>query len=111
VQSGVRRIGHLPIFVYNYQINLIFVEVPVSILKSFKLVPLLALVLALLLAACGGDDDQESAPPTSPPEVTAGIAVGAPAPDFALPASDGSTVSLADYKGQPVLLFFHMADG
>lgn len=33
------------------------------------------------------------------------------APAFSLPASDGSTVSLSDFAGQPVLLYFHMANG
>lgn len=54
--------------------------------------------LALTLSACA----------TKP----AGITVGAPAPAFALPATNGNTVALADYQNrQPVLLFFHMADG
>ena len=40
-----------------------------------------------------------------------GLAVGDAAPDFALPAASGSTVSLSDYAGAPALLYFHMADG
>ena len=41
-----------------------------------------------------------------------GIEVGAQAPDFTLPSSEGKLVSLSEYKGeQPVLLFFHMANG
>jgi cytochrome oxidase Cu insertion factor (SCO1/SenC/PrrC family) len=56
-------------------------------------------VLALLvLAGCGGATDD-------------GLAVGADAPDFALPGAFGSTVSLDDYAGVPALLYFHMADG
>jgi peroxiredoxin Q/BCP len=59
---------------------------------------LLLLVAGLLLQAC-----------SSAPE---GIAVGAQAPDFTLPSSEGTQVSLSDYTGeQPVLLFFHMANG
>ena len=33
-------------------------------------------------------------------------AVGAKAPSFKLPRDDGTTVSLADFKGQVVLLYF-----
>ncbi len=40
------------------------------------------------------------------PATTASISLGAPAPQFALPASAGGTVSLADFKGQVVLLNF-----
>ena len=41
-----------------------------------------------------------------------GLQVGDTAPDFELPATDGSMVRMADYAGkQPVLLYFHMAVG
>ena len=33
--------------------------------------------------------------------------IGDPAPDFALPASDGSMVRLADFRGRKVVLFFY----
>jgi len=33
------------------------------------------------------------------------------APDFTLPASDGSVVSLADYRGEPVVLYFNEGAG
>jgi len=37
-----------------------------------------------------------------------GVALGTQAPDFSVPASDGRTVSLGDYRGrQPVLLVFY----
>lgn len=39
------------------------------------------------------------------------ISLGLPAPDFTLNSSEGTPISLSDYKGQPVLLFFHMAEG
>jgi peroxiredoxin len=52
-------------------------------------------------------------PPTSPPPPTglagsppAGAHVGEKAPDFTLPAIDGTTVSLGDLRGRPVLLNF-----
>ena len=36
--------------------------------------------------------------------------VGEPAPDFTLPADDGSTVKLSDLKGRKVVLYFYPAD-
>jgi cytochrome oxidase Cu insertion factor (SCO1/SenC/PrrC family) len=59
------------------------------------LIAILTAPLALLLAACGGG----------------GIAVGNAAPAFTLPNAAGGEVSLSDYQGQPVLLYFHMAGG
>ncbi len=38
------------------------------------------------------------------------ITEGAPAPSFTLPAGDGSTVSLADYRGKTVVLYFYPKD-
>jgi peroxiredoxin Q/BCP len=35
---------------------------------------------------------------------------GDPAPAFSLPADDGSTVSLADLRGRPVVLYFYPKD-
>lgn len=59
----------------------------------------LLLVFVGLLTACGGNSTQNE------------IAVGSQAPDFVLTDSGGTQVSLSEYKGQPVLLFFHMAGG
>jgi cytochrome oxidase Cu insertion factor (SCO1/SenC/PrrC family) len=39
------------------------------------------------------------------------LAVGADAPAFDLFAADGRRVTLNDYQGKPVLLYFHMAIG
>lgn len=50
----------------------------------------LSTVLMLLLTACGNASQ---------------------APDFTLANATGEEVSLADFKGKPVLLFFHMASG
>ncbi len=37
-------------------------------------------------------------------------AVGAPAPDFRLPATGGQTLSLADFRGRNVVLYFYPKD-
>jgi len=60
-----------------------------------KLLPLFAL-LVILLSACGGQSQKVDT---------------APAPDFKLPNALGGNVSLKDYNGKNVLLFFHMAVG
>jgi len=56
----------------------------------------LFVILTALLAACGGASQ------------TADIS---PAPDFNLPNALGNDVSLKDYEGKNVFLFFHMAVG
>ena len=38
------------------------------------------------------------------------VAQGEPAPDFALPSDDGTTVSLAELRGKPVVLYFYPKD-
>ena len=55
------------------------------------------ILLALTLGACSSEDT--------------GLQVGDQAPDFELESSDGEKVALSDYRGQPVLLYFHMALG
>ena len=65
---------------------------------KFKLLLALGLI-SVLLAACGGG---ASAPVSD--EVL-------PAPDFTLPNALGGEISLSDYEGEPVFLFFHMAVG
>ncbi len=66
----------------------------IAVMRRMPLLPMLA-ALALLITGCGGQE----------------IAVGKPAPDFTLADATGQQVSLSDYQGQPVLLFFHMAMG
>ena len=60
-----------------------------------KLLPILVLLLTLL-TACGGQSQKTET---------------SPAPDFELPNALGGNVSLNDYSGKNVLLFFHMAVG
>jgi len=38
------------------------------------------------------------------------VEIGKKAPDFKLPASNGETVSLSDYKGKKVVLYFYPKD-
>ena len=38
------------------------------------------------------------------------LAPGTPAPDFTLPSDPGETISLGDFRGQPVVLVFYPAD-
>lgn len=38
------------------------------------------------------------------------LTIGKKAPDFELPAADGSTFRLSEYKGKPVVLYFYPQD-
>jgi peroxiredoxin len=51
-----------------------------------------------------------SAPPMDGPRVATGLTPGTPAPDFALPAADGTIVRLSDLRGSPVALVFYPLD-
>lgn len=43
-------------------------------------------------------------------EVDSLVAIGQPAPDFSLPGTNGKQVSLADFKGKKLVLFFYPKD-
>jgi len=51
-----------------------------------------------------------SAPPMDGPRVATGLEAGTPAPDFALPAADGTLVRLSELRGSPVALVFYPLD-
>lgn len=53
---------------------------------------MLILMLVVAVTGCGGATEEA-------------------APDFSMDDAIGGTVDLTDYSGDPVLLFFHMADG
>jgi peroxiredoxin len=71
--------------------------------------PLIALMWGMLSVACAAD---EPAPPAPPPlaDPAAVASVGAPAPAFALLDADGATVSLADHRGQVVVVEWYNPD-
>lgn len=55
-------------------------------------------------------DLYRNAPPMDGPRVTTGLEPGTPAPDFALPAADGTIVRLSELRGSPVALVFYPLD-
>lgn len=55
-------------------------------------------------------DLYRNAPPMDGPRVANGLKPGTPAPDFALPAADGTTVRLSELRGSPVALVFYPLD-
>jgi len=77
---------------------------------SFKVLKpaILCLAFSLALSLAGCQVAAQAAPTASTPVAPPTKENQAPA--FTLPSSDGSTVSLSDYAGQPVLLYFHMAN-
>jgi len=67
--------------------------------------------------AADADDDLDavrdlylSAPPMDGPRVATGLEPGTPAPDFALPAADGTIVRLSELRGTPAALVFYPLD-
>lgn len=64
-----------------------------------------ALSLTALLAACNRPDSNQ------PVAIGEELRVGQPAPEFTLPSAAGGSVSLSDFTGRPVLLYFSMGPG
>jgi cytochrome oxidase Cu insertion factor (SCO1/SenC/PrrC family) len=63
---------------------------------------------AIAFAVAGGACTRQEPTPSSQ---RTPIAVGDTAPAFALKSASGGTVSLSDYAGKPVLLYFSMGPG
>jgi len=63
-----------------------------------------AVAFAIVGAACTRQEP-------SPTSRQSPIAVGHSAPAFSLQSASGGTVSLSDYAGRPVLLYFSMGPG
>jgi cytochrome oxidase Cu insertion factor (SCO1/SenC/PrrC family) len=63
-----------------------------------------AIALGIVATACTRQD--RTAPAQQGP-----VEVGQRAPAFSLESASGSTVSLSDYAGRPVLLYFSMGPG
>lgn len=62
-------------------------------------------VLAMAASASGqGQPPQQPQQPAPAPTFSADLKVGDPAPDFALPGSDGKIHKLSDYRGKTVVL-------
>ena len=60
--------------------------------------------VALVLWSLQSGEDDDGNRPIS-------LSEGQSAPDFSLPAAGGGTVSLDDFRGQKVLLYFSMGSG
>lgn len=55
-------------------------------------------------------EEKQTPNPSTVKEANAPLAPGTPAPDFTLSSGPGKTISLSDYRGQPIVLFFYPAD-
>ncbi len=64
-----------------------------------------AIGIAIVASGCSRPQTTEPSSGASP------IAVGDRAPAFGLKSAGGSTVSLSDFAGKPVLLYFSMGPG
>ena len=66
-------------------------------------VVLVAGFIAVIQLGHGGSGDAAGA--------GAGLAVGSPVPSDSVPSSSGSTMSLADFKGSKVVVYFYEGGG
>jgi cytochrome oxidase Cu insertion factor (SCO1/SenC/PrrC family) len=70
-----------------------------------KRIMVVAAAIALAIAGAACSRESSSSAGQTP------IAVGDNAPGFSLTSASGQTVSLSDYVGKPVLLYFSMGPG
>ncbi len=66
---------------------------------------------ALLLLGLGFAVAQLSARRSPQPALSAGLAVGAPVPTIALPATSGGALSLEQLRGSKVVVYFYEGAG
>ena len=81
---------------------------------TFSLVNLSILFAAVIFLCTACDDTQQTLQDIMSQEETGeqlslgeGLAVGATAPEFALPDADGNVHSLSDYSGQKLVVIFY----
>jgi cytochrome oxidase Cu insertion factor (SCO1/SenC/PrrC family) len=76
-----------------------------SIIHRLAVLVLLPAVLTAACTSAPGSSDETGA------GAEVGVTVGDQAPVFTLPTADGGEVSLSDYRGRSVLLYFSMGPG
>ena len=62
------------------------------------------------MAVTGGQTPAITAVPSPEEAAVTLLQAGQPAPDFRLPANDGSVISLSDFRGRKVVLYFYPKD-
>ena len=68
------------------------------------------LIPVALLASCAGRPEPGGRT-ADPASVDAAVEVGSLAPEFSLGSAEGTKVSLSEFRGTPVLLYFSMGPG
>ncbi len=71
-----------------------------------RLKSLLRIAVLVVVVSAGCGDTRPGGHGASGP-----VKVGENAPAFSVPAASGGKVSLSDYRGSPVLLYFSMGPG
>jgi peroxiredoxin Q/BCP len=71
---------------------------------------LVACALAISAGACAKESSPQSTTAAGGDAQGGELAVGKPAPDFSVKASDGTKLSLAELRGKPVVVYFYPKD-